>query len=111
MKKIILILFTLLQFPANAKDLPHSSYWHGEERTLRYKPEGEEFVITNGNKRFTRAIYGTNTGFRFETSDFPEFGLYMPNLGGSVYMAICRRWLQTRLLAIVLTSETKVSIL
>ena len=56
MKKIILILFTLLQFPANAKDLPHSSYWHGEERTLRYKPEGEEFVITNGNKRFTRAI-------------------------------------------------------
>ena len=88
MKKIILILFTLLQFPANAKDLPHSSYWHGEERTLRYKPEGEEFVITNGNKRFTRAIYGTNTGFRFETSDFPEFGLYMPNLGGSVYMAI-----------------------
>ena len=88
MKKIILILFTLLKLSANAKDLPHSSYWHGEERTLRYKPEGEEFVITNGNKRFTRAIYGTNTGFRFETSDFPEFGLYMPNLGGSVYMAI-----------------------
>ena len=26
--------------------------------------------------------------FVLETSDFPEFGLYMPNLGGSVYMAI-----------------------
>ena len=72
MKKIILILFTLLQFPANAKDLPHSSYWHGEERTLRYKPEGEEFVITNGNKRFTRAIYGTNTGFRFKPVTSPN---------------------------------------
>ena len=39
MKKIILILFTLLQFPANAKDLPHSTYRHGEERTLRYNPK------------------------------------------------------------------------
>ena len=45
MKKIILILFTLLQFPANAKDLPHSSYWHGEERTLRYKPEGGKIDV------------------------------------------------------------------
>ena len=65
-----------------------TGYWQGKEREVRYTPDGEEFVIKNGNKRFTRAIYGTNTGFRFETSDFPEFGLYMPNLGGSVYMAI-----------------------
>ncbi|MDL2245402.1 DUF4450 domain-containing protein [Parabacteroides sp. OttesenSCG-928-J18] len=63
-------------------------YWQGKERELRYHPEGEEFVINNGTKRFNRAIYGTNTGFRFETSDYPEFGLYMPRLGGSVYMAI-----------------------
>lgn len=66
-------------------DLP---LWHGQERRLRYLPDGEYFVNRNGDKRFTRAIYGTNTGFRFETSDYPEIGLYMPRLGGSVYMAV-----------------------
>jgi hypothetical protein len=63
-------------------------YWHDQVREVRYRPVGEAFVNENGNKRFSRAIYGTNTGFRFETSDYPEFGLYMPNLGGSVYLAI-----------------------
>ena len=63
-------------------------FWHGQERQLRYKPKGEYFVGNNGDKRFTRAIYGTNTGFRFETSDYPEIGLYMPRLGGSIYMAL-----------------------
>ncbi len=63
-------------------------YWHDKKRELRYLPEGEEFVIKNGKKRFTRAIYGLNSSFRFETSDFPEFGLYMPRLGGSIYMAV-----------------------
>lgn len=53
-----------------------------------YNPEGNKIVCVNGNNRFTRAIYGTNTPFRFETSDFPEIGLYMPNLGGSMYFAI-----------------------
>lgn len=86
--KVLFLLFTLLVTAAKAQDINPALYWQGKERTLRYTPDGEEFVITNGDKRFTRAIYGTNTGFRFETSDFPEFGLYMPNLGGSVYMAI-----------------------
>jgi hypothetical protein len=63
-------------------------YWHDQVREVRYRPVGESFVNVNGKKRFSRAIYGTNTGFRFETSDYPEFGLYMPNLGGSVYMAV-----------------------
>ncbi|MDL2310042.1 DUF4450 domain-containing protein [Parabacteroides sp. OttesenSCG-928-B22] len=83
-------LFVCLAFSACQPkgDKETLRYWQGKERELRYHPEGEEFVITNGTKRFTRAIYGTNTGFRFETSDFPEFGLYMPRLGGSVYMAV-----------------------
>ena len=89
MKNILfLTLFVCCGLAANAQSIHPSHYWQGKERVLRYKPEGEEFVITNGDKRFTRAIYGTNTGFRFETSDFPEFGLYMPKLGGSVYMAV-----------------------
>jgi len=65
-------------------------YWHDIEREVRYQPVGEEFVNVNGDKRFSRAIYGTNTGFRFETSDYPEFGLYMPGHGGSVYLAVKR---------------------
>ncbi|MCD8166807.1 MAG: DUF4450 domain-containing protein [Bacteroides sp.] len=89
MMKYLLLAFTLWTcLPAGAQQIDPSLYWQGKERTLRYQPDGEEFVITNGDKRFTRAIYGTNTGFRFETSDFPEFGLYMPRLGGSIYLAI-----------------------
>ncbi len=89
MKKVILsVLFICLVLFTSGQEIDPSLWWQGKERELRYRPDGEEFVIVNGNKRFTRAIYGTNTGFRFETSDFPEFGLYMPNLGGSVYMAI-----------------------
>src|SRR5690349_20274909 len=58
--------------------------WHGIERTLRYHPEGTDFVIENGNRRFTRALYGTNTAFRVETGDLPEFALYMPGMGGNI---------------------------
>lgn len=82
-------LFMTMTLCGFSQTLPLDAlYWHGQERVLRYQPDGDGFVIVNGNKRFTRAIYGTNTGFRFETSDFPEFGLYMPNLGGSVYFAL-----------------------
>ncbi|WP_448700216.1 DUF4450 domain-containing protein [Mucilaginibacter sp. AW1-3] len=64
------------------------SLWHNEQRTLRYHPEGSDFVITNGNRLFTRALYGTNTAFRVEGSDRPEFGLYMPGMGGNFKLGI-----------------------
>lgn len=86
--RLFCLLLAFFAIIANAQNHNASPQWQGKERTLRYQPQGEEFVIKNGDKRFTRAIYGTNTGFRLETSDFPEFGLYMPNLGGSVYMAV-----------------------
>ncbi|MCD7710790.1 MAG: DUF4450 domain-containing protein, partial [Porphyromonadaceae bacterium] len=60
----------------------------GESRTLRYHPDGEDFVIVNGNRKFTRALYGSNTGFRLETSDVPEFGLYMPRMGGNLTLGV-----------------------
>ena len=41
-----------------------TEYWHDIERELRYTPEGDDFVIVNGDKRFNRALYGTNTAFR-----------------------------------------------
>ena len=60
----------------------------GQSRTLRYQPDGEDFVIVNGNRKFTRALYGSNTGFRLETSDVPEFALYMPRMGGNLSLGV-----------------------
>ncbi len=53
-------------------------------REIRYHPEGNDIVIQNGNKRFTRALYGTNTAFRVEAGDLPEFAMYMPGMGGNL---------------------------
>ena len=55
-----------------------------EERTLRYTPDGEDFVIVNGDRKFTRALYGGHSGFRLETSDVPEFAFYLPHMGGNL---------------------------
>lgn len=52
-------------------------------RELRYKPDGQDFVIINGKKKFNRALYGTHTAFRVETGDVPEFALYLPRMGGN----------------------------
>ena len=62
--------------------------WHNKERQLRYTPEGEDFVIVNGDRKFNRALYGTNTAFRIETGDLPEFGLFMPHMGGNIQLGI-----------------------
>ncbi len=67
-----------------AQTLVPSKWWHDKERVLRYHPEGEDIVITNGNRRFTRALYGTHTAFRVEAGDLPEFALYMPGMGGNI---------------------------
>lgn len=64
------------------------SLWHNTARELRYKPDGSDFVITNGNRLFTRALYGNNTAFRVETGDRPEFALYMPGMGGNFKLGI-----------------------
>ncbi len=45
-------------------------------RTLQYQPQGDDFVCINGKNRFTRALYGSPTEFRLETSDRPVFALY-----------------------------------
>ncbi|NWJ49815.1 MAG: DUF4450 domain-containing protein [Bacteroidetes bacterium] len=57
-------------------------------RQIRYLPEGDDFVITNGQLKFNRAIYGTNSAFRLEAGDLPEFAFYMPGMGGNVKLAL-----------------------
>ena len=48
----------------------------GEVRTMRYYPDGRDIVCLNGSGRYTRALYGTHTRFRLETSDKPVFAVY-----------------------------------
>ena len=80
--RIILLLF--FYQPLFSQTADSSKWWHDKERTLRYHPEGTDIVITNGNRRFTRAVYGTNTAFRVEAGDLPEFAMYMPGMGGNI---------------------------
>ncbi len=47
-----------------------------EVRTMRYYPDGRDIVCLNGSGRYTRALYGTHTRFRLETSDKPIFAVY-----------------------------------
>ncbi|RZK90510.1 MAG: DUF4450 domain-containing protein, partial [Hymenobacter sp.] len=81
------LLSGLATIPATAQlpaSTPPAPRWHNETRTLRYHPEGTDFVITNGDRLFTRALYGTHSAFRMETGDRPEFALYMPGMGGNL---------------------------
>jgi hypothetical protein len=62
--------------------------WHGKERAIHYRPDGEDFLLVNGERRFNRALYGTNTAFRAEAGDLPEFALYLPGMGGNLKFGI-----------------------
>ena len=41
-----------------------------------YRPSGQAFVCQNGQNRYTRALYGSHTEWRVETSDRPVFALF-----------------------------------
>jgi hypothetical protein len=62
-----------------------------------YQPVGEDIVKVNGQRRFNRALYGTNTAFRVEAGDLPEFALYLPGMGGAFRLGLQRgdssKWL------------------
>ena len=45
-------------------------------RTMNYYPDNGEIVCVNGNNRYTRALYGSHTRMRLETSDRPVFATY-----------------------------------
>ncbi|KAF2327736.1 DUF4450 domain-containing protein [Flavobacterium daemonense] len=73
----LLFLFPVLIFGQNK-----------EARKLHYVPEENSFVLKNGTRKFNRALYGSNTGFRVETGDLPEFAMYMPGMGGNFKLGI-----------------------
>ncbi|MFL1011675.1 DUF4450 domain-containing protein [Flavisericum labens] len=57
-------------------------------RKIHYIPKGQSFALKNGTRKFNRALYGTNTGFRVETGDLPEFALYLKGMGGNLKLGI-----------------------
>lgn len=78
-----------------------SNYWHNIERTLRYVPDGGDFMIVNGKVKQNRALYGGYSAFRVETGDVPEFALAFPEMGGNIHFGlICgskSKWLNEAL--------------
>ncbi|MDE5571229.1 MAG: DUF4450 domain-containing protein, partial [Prevotella sp.] len=47
----------------------------GVERRQQYKPHQGDFVCQDGTNRYTRALYGSYTDWRLETSDRPIFAV------------------------------------
>jgi len=92
MKKIIgiFLLFTMMLGQVSAQQQLFTSNDASSAqkilapREVQYWPEEEGIVCINGKHRFTRALYGRCEAARLETSDEPEFGLYMPYMGGNV---------------------------
>jgi hypothetical protein len=58
------------------------------QRPLRYRPDGPDFVIENGEEFFNRSLYGGNTAFRVDGGDKPEFVMYLPGRGGNLRLAV-----------------------
>lgn len=72
--------------PAAAKLLPNLT--ETIEQPLRYRPDGADFVIENGQEFFNRSLYGGNTAFRVDGGDKPEFLLYLPGRGGNLRIGL-----------------------
>jgi hypothetical protein len=53
------------------------------DRPLRYLPKDGEFDIRNGREFFNRPLY-SNSAFRVDAGDLPEFSLYLPGHGGNL---------------------------
>ncbi|MGA2788628.1 MAG: DUF4450 domain-containing protein, partial [Verrucomicrobiota bacterium] len=67
---------------------PKGNYEGQTDRSLRYHPDGTDFVITNGTEFFNRPLYCLNSAFRVDGGDKPEFSLYLPGRGGNLRFGI-----------------------
>ncbi|MCM1070195.1 MAG: DUF4450 domain-containing protein [[Clostridium] fimetarium] len=55
-------------------------------RPLHYRPlpDGSGAYTVNGDRKYIRGLYGAHTGFRMDCGDMPEFGIYLPRMGGNM---------------------------
>lgn len=88
MKKWIIPYLLCCSLQGQSQQLPIDKLWHNKERKVHYLPQGNDFVCVNPVLRFNRALYGTNTAFRVEAGDLPEFAMYMPGMGGNLQLAL-----------------------
>ncbi len=88
MKKGILFFILLSCVTQIHAQQAGTKLWHGKERTMHYQPQGSDFVLYKGTRKFNRALYGGNTAFRVEAGDLPEFAMYMPGMGGNCKIGI-----------------------
>lgn len=84
------IIYCLMGMDPTVVSAEPFSYGKEKERIIQYYPDGQDFVAVNGKNKFTRALYGTESDFRVETSDVPEFALYMPRMGGNIHFGLVR---------------------
>lgn len=59
-------------------------------RPIHYVPssDGTGVVCVNGTAKFNRGLYGAHSGFRVDCSDMPEFGIYLPRMGGNLRLSV-----------------------
>lgn len=88
MKSKITISVLLLSFSLSNLTAQTQNLWHGKSRKIHYAPEGKSFILKNGTRKFNRALYGSNTAFRVEAGDLPEFAMYMPGMGGNFKLGL-----------------------
>ena len=78
---LLAVFSTLVSFAQQQKvgDFIESTSYNldkiGVSRSQQYFPEDDAFVCVNGTNRFTRALYGSPTDWRLETSDRPVFAV------------------------------------
>lgn len=84
MKPLNFLLSVLFSFCIINGYSQSTPLWHNQQREIHYAPEGRNFKKVNGTRRFNRALYGGNSGFRAEAGDLPEFALYLPGMGGNI---------------------------
>ena len=71
MRRMLMLLVCFCAIGAGAQTNRNIS-----PRTLQYEPGvGGDFFCVNGNNRYTRALYGSHTDWRLETSDSPIFAV------------------------------------
>ncbi len=84
MKKTRLIASLICLAPLFSHAQETTSIWHGIQRKIHYVPDHGDFLCVDPQRRFNRALYGSNTAFRVEAGDLPEFALYLPGMGGNL---------------------------
>ena len=84
--RVLTVLLSMASLAASVA--PRAEGSEAVRRGRRYQVHGTDFVITNGERRFNRPLYGSNTIFYVHGGDRPEFLLSLPGKGGTFRLGI-----------------------